>query len=156
MLFPFDHKIISVHIFTSNHFRTELQTRKWREREQDRSTRSTDEIAPIVAAGSSSAPPSRSSPPKSDPPKTDLVPDPPKTKLVRRAMPKAPVSRPLHSRNPETQKTHSSIPLRRTHSSNPPLRPTHSANPFLKPPLAAADLSLSLSLKSLSHALLLF
>ncbi|KAK4564230.1 hypothetical protein RGQ29_006346 [Quercus rubra] len=36
----------------------------------------------LVAAGSSSALPSRSSPPKPDPPKTDLVLNPPKTELV--------------------------------------------------------------------------
>ena len=169
MLFPFDRKItqntrkiIFVHIFTSNHFRTEFQTCKERERERERArlihqkhrwvAPSTGEIAPIVAAGSSSAPPSRSSPPKTNPPKTDLILDPPKTKLIHRAMPKTPASRPLqlrrplHSRNPENpflKPTPTNPPLRRTHSSNPPLWRTHSANPFLKPPLAAANLSLS-------------
>ena len=38
---------------------------------------STGKIVPIVAVGSSSAPPSRSSPPKLDPPKTELVLDTP-------------------------------------------------------------------------------
>ena len=61
-----------------------------------------------------------------DPPKTDLVLNPPKTELVRRVMPKAPVSRPLHfflfklnpkPRNPE----------------NPFLKPTTPTNPFRKP-----------------------
>ena len=173
MFFPFDskitqntRKIISVHIFTLNHFWTELQTRRERERERereserDRSTRSTGKIAPIVAVGSSSALPSKSSPPKTNPPKTDLVLDPPKTKLVRRAMPKAPVGCPLqlrcplHSRNLEiqkTQKTHSSNPLRRTHHSDEPIPQTHFSNPHWPLPI-----SLSLSLKSLSNASLLF
>ena len=97
MLFLFDRKItqntrkiISVHIFTSNHFWTELQTRKERERERERArlvhqkhrrvAPSTGKIAPIVTAGSSSALPSRLSPPK-----IDLVLNPPKTNLVTTA-----------------------------------------------------------------------
>ena len=47
-----------------------------------RSHLSTGKIAPIVAIGSSSVPPSRSLPPKTDPPKTDLVLDPLKIELV--------------------------------------------------------------------------
>ena len=126
----------------------------------------TGEIAPIVATGSSSVSPSRSSPPKTDPPRTDLIQDPPKTELIHRAMPKAPASRPLQLRCPlhfflfklnpkprnlETQKTHSSNPLRRTHHSNEPIPQTHFSNPHWPP-----SISLSLSLKSLSHASLLF
>ena len=42
---------------------------------------------------------------------------------------------------PETQKTHSSKPLQRTHHFDEPIPQTH----FSKPPLAAADLSLSVT-----------
>ena len=77
-------------------------------------------------------------------------------------MPKAPVSRPLHSRKPETQKTHSSNPLRRTHHSVEPIRQTHHSdepipqahfsNPHWPPPisLSLSHLSPSLTLRCFS------
>ena len=161
---PLTRKLFYISIFTSNHFRTELQTRNVRERERERERKSktdpqkhqrvapsTSEIAPIVTAGSSSAPPSRSSPPKTDLPKTDLVLDPPKTELVCRAMPKAPASSSppsfLVQTQPETQKPRNpENPFLKPTTTNPPLRRTHSSKPFLKPPTGRCQ-SLSLSLK---------
>ena len=169
MLFPFDRKIIqntrkiiSIHIFTSNHFRTELQMRKEREREkeQDRSTRSIDESHPAQK---------RSHPLlsleahqchhldhhhlRSIHPKPILSSTYPRPSSFVEKCPKHWWVVPSI---PETQKPRKPIP--QTHFSD---EPTTSTNPFRKlisqtPTGRHRSLSLSLTLKSLSHASLLF
>ena len=97
-------KSFYVSIFTSNHFQTQMC--KERERERERETVSLHRLSSSLKTYTPSIHPRwvSFSPIHplfhSDPPKIELVLDPPKTELVRRAMPKAPTSRPFQLRRP--------------------------------------------------------
>ena len=174
MLFPFDRKItqntrkiISIHIFTSNHFQTLFQTHKERERERDRFTRSTDESHPAPVRSHPLSPLEvhqhrhldRHHPRPIHPKLISSSTHPRPSSFTKQCLKHWQVvpSNFVVPSIPETQKpgkpipqSHSDEPIRQTHHSDEPIPQTHFSNPHWPPPI-----SLSLSLSHLSPSLTL-